>query len=69
MSFAMTKICSLNVEGIADGDVLEMALRVVEDVALRDVREEVNIAVDAGRDEDMEVGPVDGRDGERDGSE
>lgn len=61
MSFAMTKICSLNVEGIADGDVLDAVVRGVENVALWEVEREVEFAVDAGRDEDLDVGPVDGR--------
>lgn len=80
-SFAMTKICSLNGEDMSDGDVLDGAVAVLEDVTLREVGRPVDIALDTGRDEGLEVGPVDGRnvgvvrpedpdpDGKRDGAE
>jgi len=68
------------VEEIAGCEVLGGAMRVVGDVALREVEKEADLAVDAGRDEDLDVEPLDGRgvalvgredpepDGERDGT-
>lgn len=57
----MTKTCSLNGEDMSDGDVLDGAVAVLEDVTLREVGKRADIALDTERDEGLDVGPVDGR--------